>query len=122
MNFSIAEHHERYYLYLIISVTIGVLLCLIIVTGRVIMQKQREERETTGKDTPPKFQKSNTGETTITKGYSGESISDIEGGADIDLTSPMTITGLPPKSDVSAENRKLLYFCSMHKLFYLISI
>ena len=65
------------------------------------MQKQREQREVTGKDTPPKFQKSNTGETTITKGYSGESISDIEGGADIDLTSPMNISSLPPKSDVS---------------------
>lgn len=93
------EHHERYYLYLIISVTIGVLLCLIIITGRIIIQKQREENEDSSKD-EPKFQKSNTGETTITKGYSGDSITDIEGG-DIDLTTPIAITNLPLKNEVS---------------------
>ena len=93
------EHHERYYLYLIISVTIGVLLCLIIITGRIIIQKQREESEDSSKD-EPKFQKSNTGETIITKGYSGDSITDIEGG-DIDLTTPIAITNLPLKNEVS---------------------
>lgn len=85
------------------------------------MQKQREQREVTGKDaTPPKFQKSNTGETIITKGYSGESISDIEGGADIDLTSPMTITSLPPKSDVSFllnESSHLITICDIQYSF-----
>ncbi|CAO1402634.1 unnamed protein product [Diamesa tonsa] len=99
---SLDEHHERYYLYLIISVTIGVLLCLIIITGRIIIQKQREENEDSSKD-EPKFQKSNTGETTITKGYSGDSITDIEGG-DIDLTTPIAITNLPLKNEKSSFN------------------
>jgi len=93
------EHHERYYLYLIGSVTIGILLCLIIVTGRIVLQK-RDEVEGASKD-EPKFHKSSTGETTITKGFSGDNISDIEGG-DIDLTSPIAITSLPMKNEVSA--------------------
>lgn len=79
--------------------TIGVLLCLIIITGRIIIQKQREENEESNKD-EPKFQKSNTGETNITKGYSGDNITDIEGG-DIDLTTPIAITNLPLKNEVS---------------------
>jgi hypothetical protein len=83
-------------------VTIGVLLCLIIVTGRIIIQKQREENEEQGKD-EPKFQKSNTGETTITKELSRDNLSDIEGG-DIDLTTPIPLTNLPPKSEVSVNN------------------
>lgn len=105
MNFSfqtvlltLAEHHERYYLYLIISVTIGVLLCLIIITGRIIIQKQQDDAEDSSKD-EPKFHKSNTGETTITKGFSGDNICDMEGG-DIDLTTPMGMNNLPLKNEV----------------------
>lgn len=94
-----AEHHERYYLYLIITVTVGVLLCLIIITGRIVIQKQRDEGEDRGKD-EPKFHKSSSGETTITKGFSGDNISEVEGG-DIDLTTPIAISNLPPKSEVS---------------------
>lgn len=93
-----AEHHERYYLYLIISVTVGVLLCLIIITGRIIIQKQRDDVEDRGKD-EPKFHKSSTGETTITKGFSGDNISEVEGG-DIDLTTPIAISNLPSKCEV----------------------
>lgn len=92
------EHHERYYLYLIISVTIGVLLCLIIITGRIIIQKQQDDAEDSSKD-EPKFHKSNTGETTITKGFSGDNICDMEGG-DIDLTTPMGMNNLPVKNEV----------------------
>ena len=93
-----AEHHERYYLYLIISVTIGVLLCLIIITGRIIIQKQQDDVEDSSKD-EPKFHKSSTGETTITKGFSGDNICDMEGG-DIDLTTPMGMGNLPVKNEV----------------------
>lgn len=95
----LAEHHERYYLYLIISVTVGVLLCLIIITGRIIIQKQRDEVEDHNKD-ESKFHKSTTGETTITKGFSGDNISEVEGG-DIDLTTPIGMSNLPMKCDVS---------------------
>ncbi|XP_070492684.1 protein eva-1 homolog C-like [Chironomus tepperi] len=99
---SLEEHHERYYLYLIISVTVGVLLCLIIITGRIIIQKQRDEVEDRGKD-EPKFHKSSTGETTITKGFSGDNISEVEGG-DIDLTTPIAISNLPMKNEKSSFN------------------
>lgn len=99
-SFPVSEHHERYYLYLIISVTIGVLLCLIIITGRIIIQKQHDDAEDSSKD-EPKFHKSNTGETTITKGFSGDNICDMEGG-DIDLTSPMGMSSLPVKNEVIA--------------------
>jgi hypothetical protein len=100
--FPSTEHHERYYLYLIISVTIGVLLCLIIITGRIIIQKQHDDAEDSSKD-EPKFHKSNTGETTITKGFSGDNICDMEGG-DIDLTTPMGISSLPLKNEVIVMN------------------
>jgi hypothetical protein len=94
------EHHERYYLYLIISVTICVLLCLIIITGRIIIQKQHDDAEDSSKD-EPKFHKSSTGETTITKGFSGDNICDMEGGGgDIDLSTPMGMGNLPMKNEV----------------------
>jgi hypothetical protein len=87
-------------LYLIITVTVGVLLCLIIITGRIIIQKNRDEGEDRAKD-EPKFHKSSTGETTITKGFSGDNISEV-GGGDIDLTTPIAISNMPLKSEVSA--------------------
>lgn len=78
--------------------TVCVLLCLIIITGRIIIQKQRDEGEDRGKD-EPKFHKSSTGETTITKGFSGDNISEVEGG-DIDLTTPIAMSNLPSKCEV----------------------
>lgn len=78
------------------------LLCLIIITGRVIIQKQHEESDESSKD-EPKFHKSNTGETTITKGFSGDNICDMEGG-DIDLTTPMGMSNLPMKNEVIVMN------------------
>lgn len=79
--------------------TIGVLLCLIIITGRIIIQKQQDDADDSSKD-EPKFHKSSTGETTITKGFSGDNICDMEGG-DIDLTSPMGMSSLPVKNEVN---------------------
>lgn len=76
------------------------LLCLIIITGRIIIQKQRDEVEDRNNKDEPKFHKSSTGETTITKGFSGDNISEVEGG-DIDLTTPIAITNLPSKCEVS---------------------
>lgn len=78
--------------------TIGVVLCLIIITGRIIINKHHEEVEESSKD-EPKFHKSNTGETTITKGFSGDNICDMEGG-DIDLTTPLGMGGLSAKNEV----------------------
>lgn len=80
--------------------TIGVLLCLIIITGRIIIQKQQDDADESSKD-EPKFHKSNTGETTITKGFSADNICDMEGG-DIDLTTPMGLNSLSLKNEVIA--------------------
>lgn len=82
--------------------TIGVLLCLIIITGRIIIQKQHDDAEDSAKD-EPKFHKSNTGETTITKGFSGDNICDMEGG-DIDLSIPIGMNNLPMKNEVIVMN------------------
>jgi hypothetical protein len=101
------EHHERYYLYLIISVTIGVVLCLIIITGRIIISKNHEDIEESSKD-EPKFHKSNTGETTITKGFSGDNICDMEGG-DIDLTTPMGMGSMSAKNEVIFHALSIMY-------------
>ncbi|XP_023035943.1 uncharacterized protein LOC6650955 isoform X2 [Drosophila willistoni] len=42
---SLEENQEQFYLYLIISVTAGVLLCLTLIIGRLTMQKRRGERK-----------------------------------------------------------------------------
>jgi hypothetical protein len=85
-------------------VTIGVLLCLIIITGRIIIQKQHDHAEDSSKD-EPKFHKSSTGETTITKGFSGDNICEMEGG-DIDLSTPMGMSNLPMKNEVIVMSRR----------------
>lgn len=48
---------------------------------------------------PGQFKNSNTGETTITNGFSTDDISEID--ADIDLTTPLPMTGGSGKNDVS---------------------
>lgn len=75
---------------LIISVTSGVVLCLIIVVARYIFTRRRpsDENSEQGK-TGGQFKTSNTGETTITNGFSDD-ISEID--ADIDLTTPLPMS------------------------------
>lgn len=85
------ENQEKFYLYLIISVTAGVLLCLILVIGRLWIQKRRLKKD------PSNIQSSNTGETTLPNGFSDD-ISEID--ADIDLTTPLPLPSVS-RSDVS---------------------
>lgn len=113
---SFLEHQERYYLYLIISVTIGVLLCLIIITGRIIIHKQNSESEDSSKD-EPKFHKSST-ETTITKGFTSDNICD-EGVGDIDLSTPMGMGTLPMKNEVIEPSFSILMRRLKWKMFLL---
>jgi hypothetical protein len=84
------ENQERLYLVLIISVTSGVVLCLLIVVGRLIFtrRKSNDESSEQGK-TGGQFKTSNTGETTITNGFSADDISEID---DIDLTTPLPMS------------------------------
>lgn len=86
----IAENQEKFYLYLIVSVTAGILLCLIIVIGRLVVQKRRLKNES-------KIQTSNTGETTLPNGFTDD-ISEID--ADIDLTTPLPVPCVS-RADVS---------------------
>lgn len=86
------ENQEKFFLYLFISVTVGVLLCLTLVIGRLVLQKKRQAKS--DKKSSPKNQSQNggnAGETTIPNGFSDD-ISEIDG--DID----MTTTTLPMPS------------------------
>lgn len=81
--------------------TCGIVLCLLIVVGRLIFTRKRRKDESSdhGK-VSGQFKTSNTGETTITNGFSDD-ISEID--ADIDLTTPipMSTNSHVTKNDVS---------------------
>ncbi|XP_053669248.1 protein eva-1 [Anopheles marshallii] len=82
-DFSFGENQEKFYLYLIVAVTVAILLCVSIVIGRLVVQRRR-----TAKDGDDKFQTSNTGETTLPNGFTDD-ISEID--ADIDLQTPLPV-------------------------------
>ena len=90
--FKITENQERLYLLLIISVTSGVLLCLLIVIARWIFIRRKPSKDDSSEQgkAPAQFKTSNTGETTITNGFSADDISEID--ADIDLTTPLPMS------------------------------
>lgn len=98
----IAENQERLYLLLIISATSGVILCLFIIAVRWLLisrRRPKDENSEQGKVTG-QFKSSNTGETTITNGFSTDDISEID--ADIDLTTPLPMSsGSGTRNDVS---------------------
>uniref|UniRef100_A0A182M9Y8 SUEL-type lectin domain-containing protein n=1 Tax=Anopheles culicifacies TaxID=139723 RepID=A0A182M9Y8_9DIPT len=77
------QNQEKFYLYLIVAVTVAILLCVLIVIGRLLVQRRR-----TTKDGDDKFQTSNTGETTLPNGFTDD-ISEID--ADIDLQTPLPV-------------------------------
>lgn len=97
--FALLENQEKFYLYLIISVTAGVVLCLMIVITRLILNRRRNDGNSeNGKTGGGHFKNSNTGETTITNGFSADDISEID--ADIDLTTPLPMPSVS-RNDVS---------------------
>lgn len=75
--------------------TAGVLLCLILVIGRLLVQRRRLKKE------PHTLPPSTTGETTLPNGFADD-ISEIDN--DIDLTAPLPLPSVS-RSDVS-----LLFF------------
>uniref|UniRef100_A0A182Y7E1 Uncharacterized protein n=1 Tax=Anopheles stephensi TaxID=30069 RepID=A0A182Y7E1_ANOST len=102
-DFSFGENQEKFYLYLIVAVTVAILLCVSIVIGRLVMQRRR-----TAKDGDDKFQTSNTGETTLPNGFTDD-ISEID--ADIDLQTPLPV----PSVSRSDSNQTCLPFArSLH--------
>ena len=119
-----AEHQEQFYLYLIISVTAGVLLCLTLVIGRLTLQRRggRLKRSSSVSgvaknfaETPidgtggnggggggggggNNFQQMATGETHLADTF-GDDISDID--VDVDLTAPVPLSSLSSRNEVS---------------------
>ncbi|XP_035774292.1 protein eva-1-like [Anopheles albimanus] len=81
-EFPFGENQEKFYLYLIVAVTVAILLCVSIVIGRLVVQRRRTVKE------DDKFQTSNTGETTLPNGFTDD-ISEID--ADIDLQTPLPV-------------------------------
>lgn len=73
-----SENQERFYLYLIISVAAGVLLCLTLLVARLLVQRHRARREA-------KFHATNVADNSLPNGFTDD-ISEVD--ADIDLTTP----------------------------------
>lgn len=86
-------------MYLIISVTAGVLVCLTLLVLRLLCHRRqiKADDQDLADVHETSFQKSNTGETTIPNGFSDD-ISEID--ADIDLTATLPISSVS-RSDVS---------------------
>ncbi|KRF83509.1 uncharacterized protein [Drosophila virilis] len=114
---SLEEHQEQFYLYLIISVTAGVLLCLTLVIGRLTLQRRggRLKRSSSVSgvaknfaETPidgtggsgagggSNFQQMTTGETHLADTF-GDDISDID--VDVDLTTPVPLSSLSSRNE-----------------------
>lgn len=93
------ENQEKFFLYLFISVTIGVLLCLSLVIGRLIHQKRQLKLE---KNSSQKGQTQNGGGSESggggTNGFSDD-ISEIDG--DIDMTTTTVPVPSVSRNEVS---------------------
>jgi len=81
MRTHLSHNQERFYLYLILSIGGGVLLCLILLVARLLIQRHRARRDA-------KFHATNIAENTIPNGFADD-ISEVD--ADIDLTTPLPI-------------------------------
>lgn len=80
----VSENQERFYLYLIISIAAGLLLCLSLLVVRLLVQRHRARREA-------KFLATNVAEHTLPNGFSDD-ISEVD--ADIDLTTPLPVPSI----------------------------
>lgn len=95
------ENQEKFFLYLFISVTIGVLLCLSLVIGRLIHQKRQLKLE---KGSAQKSQGHNGGGSESGGGTNGfsDDISEIDG--DIDMTTTTVPVPSVSRNEVSHFN------------------
>lgn len=89
-KFFFPENQEKFYLYLIISVTAGVLLCLMLVIGRLLIQRSRAKKV-------PNTLTVNNGDIPLPNGFADD-ISDIDN--DIDLTTSLPLPNVA-RYDVS---------------------
>ncbi|KAH8380708.1 hypothetical protein KR009_012074, partial [Drosophila setifemur] len=112
---TLEEHQDQFYLYLIISVATGVLLCLTLVIGKLTLQKRRGEQKNVGDKTfghsqngnaavnsgSDQFQQTPTCEAPLPESF-GDNISDID--TDIDMSCPMALPSLSSKNEDSRAN------------------
>lgn len=77
-NMISADNQEKFYLYIIVSVSAGILLFLGLVIGRLLISRHRAKRDA-------KFHSNNE---TLPNGFTDD-ISEID--ADIDLTTPVAV-------------------------------
>lgn len=92
----ISENQEKLYLYLILSVTAGIVLCLGLVIGQLLVQRHRARQEA-------KFHQQAETESALPNGFTDD-ISEID--ADIDLTTPLPVPTVaihpPPREHISS--------------------
>lgn len=90
---NIAENQEKLYLYLILSVTAGIVLCLGLVIGQLLVQRHRARQDA-------KFHQQAVTEHALPNGFTDD-ISEID--ADIDLTTPLPVPTVaihsPPRQE-----------------------
>uniref|UniRef100_A0A1A9X1S4 SUEL-type lectin domain-containing protein n=1 Tax=Glossina brevipalpis TaxID=37001 RepID=A0A1A9X1S4_9MUSC len=110
----IRQHQEQFYLYLIITVATGMLLCMTLVIGRLTLQRRRSCRKSSlssetnnektirdtmggnSSDKDGKHQQEPTADAQL-NGSFVDNISDID--AEIDLRSPMAVSSLPSRNE-----------------------
>lgn len=95
------ENQERFYWYLIAIVTATVLLCLILVIGRLIIQRRRDTSDDT------KAEPSNSGDTQLPNGFSDD-ISEIDADIDLQTSLPSGLHHNVNKHDVGSFSHFLL--------------
>ncbi|KAK9890248.1 hypothetical protein WA026_010360, partial [Henosepilachna vigintioctopunctata] len=79
------EHQELLVLYLIISIASGIVICLTILVGRLLIQRKRAHNDA-------KSQTTNVSDNTLPNGFTDD-ISEVD--ADIDLTTPLPVPTAP---------------------------
>lgn len=92
----VSENQEKLYLYLIVSVTAGIVLCLGLVIGQLLVQRHRARQDA-------KFQRQAETESALPNGFTDD-ISEID--ADIDLTTPLPVPTVavhsPPRDHITS--------------------
>lgn len=79
-----AENEEKFYLYLILSIATGVVFCLSLLVGRLLIQRHKARRDA-------KFQATTVGDDSLPNGFADD-ISEVD--ADINLTTPLPVPAL----------------------------
>ncbi|XP_037954051.1 uncharacterized protein LOC119684154 [Teleopsis dalmanni] len=108
-DLTLEDDQERLYIYLLVSASLGVIVCIIIVGLRVLVQKRQDSSH----DTQAPMSVKTTGggiscaETTIPNGFN-DTISEID--TDIDLTTPVAVSSV-------SNNENYITYCPSASLY-----